>query len=397
MSMQNPTVVLVIASNREDQFRAWVDAWWDDKNRQFPWDRTILVQDGEGIPRFTPDAADGDSGSRRWAGIIHYTWSDIGKGYPGLNLPGWLSRRDSGIKSWGFLKAVTEHGADVVMALDDDCMPSDLGADPSWYRVNPPLDYSELKEHARANFVDQHLHALTRTRRWTTTVPGFVPRGMPYGRPDPLIRENSLGRMSVSLNMGLWSCIPDRDSVHELTNRDPQGYYKTWKPKKADYHNTRVMSPKQYWPLCGMNMAFRRSIAPLMYFPRMGDGTPFRRFDDIWCGVIAQKCLRHLNRAASVGKPIVSHEKASDPMTNLVNESPGIRANEEFWQVIDRLSLNGCDTPTECMVQLGEQLRDFGSKVEDPNLKTYLPQLGKWMIEWVLEFHKAGWDEDAPE
>jgi hypothetical protein len=396
MSVEDPTVVLVIASAREQQFGLWVDAWWDEERRRFPWDKTILVQDGDGPARFRPDDTDGDDVYERWDGIIHYTWGDIGKGYPGRLLPDWLSRNDSGIKAWGFLRAVIDHGADVVITLDDDCLPSELGADPSRYRANPPAGPAALTRHARAAVVAQHLDALSRTRRWTTTVPGFVPRGLPYGRPDPRLPDNSLGRLPVALNMGLWATVPDRDAVHELTNRDSQGGYRAWKPRKDWYRHTRVMSAQQYWPMCGMNLAFRRDIAPLMYFPRMGAGVPFRRFDDIWCGIIAQKCLHHLGLAAAVGKPIVSHSKASDPMNNLVGEAPGIRANEEFWQAIHRLSLNGCGTPIECMVQLAEQLRDFEPKVGDPNLKSYLPQLGKWMIEWVLEFHKAGWEGAYP-
>lgn len=397
MSLSEPIVAMVIASNREAQFRAFVDAWWgghDSDNPGFPWHETILVQDGTDA-RFTPDDADGDDVHARWDGIHHYTWHDIGRGRPGLILPQWLARRDSGIKSWGFVKAVTAHGADVVITLDDDCMPSALAADPSWYRANPPRGHRELLDRAREGFVAQHVAALTRTRRWTTTVPGLVPRGMPYGTPDPLARENSLGLLPVSLNMGTWACIPDRDAVHELTNRDPQGYYKAWRPRKADYRNSRVMSPAQYWPLCGMNLAFTRDVTPLMYFPRTGEGVVFQRFDDIWGGTIAQKCMGHLGLNATVGRPMISHEKASDPMTNLVREGPGIRANEEFWRAIDGLSLDGCATPLACMARLGEQLRDSEPAVSDRDLRAYLPQLGRWMIEWAREFTEAGWGEEA--
>jgi hypothetical protein len=83
MSVEDPTVVLVIASAREQQFGLWVDAWWDEERRRFPWDKTILVQDGDGPARFRPDDTDGDDVYERWDGIIHYTWGDIGKGYPG--------------------------------------------------------------------------------------------------------------------------------------------------------------------------------------------------------------------------------------------------------------------------------------------------------------------------
>jgi hypothetical protein len=388
--MREFKTALVVASNREDQFRDFLAAWHGEGEGGYPWDMTILVQDGLeerwGVDCEVPE---------HWAGLIHDDWGSIGATSDNhFDLPDWLSRSDSGIKAWGFLKAVTEHGADVIITLDDDCMPSTLAADPSWYTKNPPEEYADLKRHSRDVFVNHHLSALTRTRKWTTTIPGFVPRGLPYGTPNPLQRENSLGNLPVVLNMGIWECIPDRDSVHELTNRDSQGYYHVWKPKKDIYRNTRVMSPQQYWPMCGMNLAFRREIAPLMYFPRMGDGTPFRRFDDIWCGVIVQKCLAHLGLSASVGKPMVRHEKASDPMDNLVRESPGIRANEEFWQIVDRLELTAIEhTPLHCMYRMGTWPAQYDQlDIKDPHLREYVPRLGVWVRQWCDAFKKAGWE-----
>jgi hypothetical protein len=379
---------LVIASIREQEFRTWLGAWWGDVG--FPWDVTVLVQDGDG-PKFSHATS-----ALVWDRVVHYTWDDIGRDRPGLILPEWLSRRDSGIKAWGFLKAVTEHQADVVLTLDDDCYPGPLGAD--WRLHRDHVAPAALFEDAREHFVERHLAALFSTRKWTTTIPGFNPRGLPYGMKGGATSatwDNSLGYLPVVLNMGVWETIPDRDAVHELTNYDRDGNYKEWKPRPSVYRETRVLSPQQFWPLCGMNLAFRCEIAPLLYFPRMGAGlpteVPFRRFDDIWCGVIAQKCLAHLDLSAAVGKPIVSHRKASNPLDNLVNEAPGIRANEQFWRVIDDLKLSGAETPLECMIVASEQIGAAEGKVTDPLLKCYLPHLGKWMEAWTREFSKAGW------
>jgi hypothetical protein len=389
--MDDPTVALVIASNREDQFREFLAAWYGD--REFPWDLTILVQDGGDTP-FQPD--DDDDQRHRWHTLVRHDWASIAAASGG-ELPGWLARRDSGIKAWGLLDAVIYRGADVVIALDDDCLPCPLAADPSWHR-RKDTDYSKLVEAARVDFVEQHLAALQRTRRWTTTIPGFVPRGMPYGTEEdghhqPRVPRNSLGRLPVVLNMGVWATIPDRDAVHELTNWTPEGYYKVWKPQKNVYRHSRVMSPRQYWPFCGMNFAFRREIAPLLYFPRMGEGSPFRRFDDIWCGVIAQKCLGHLGLAGTVGGPIINHTKASLPMDNLVRESPGIRANEEFWQVVDAIDMEGCKTPLGCMIRVAACLAaGAGGDVRDELLHDYLPRLGGWIGEWCDQFTRAGWE-----
>jgi Reversibly glycosylated polypeptide len=386
--MEDRKVAVVVASNREDQFLEFLTEWHGKEG--FPWDVTILVQDGGGA-LFRPH---NEAERRCWRDLIHHDWTSISEAAG--SLPDWLARCDSGIKVWGFLDAVFRFKADVVITLDDDCLPCSLAADPSWHRRG--MDNAELIEAARSAFVSQHLYALYNVDRWTTTIPGFVPRGMPYGTADdghrqPRLVHNSRGSLSVSLNMGVWATTPDRDAVHELTNWTTEGYYKPWKPTKSVYRHSRVMSPQQYWPMCGMNLAFRRELAPLMYFPRMGDGTPFRRFDDIWGGVVAQKCMRHLGLACTVGKPIISHVKASVAMNNLVRESPGIKANEEFWKVIDRLELRPQDnTPLRCMDHLGVQLTGGVEEVQDEQLRNYMPKLGLWIRVWCDQFLKAGWE-----
>jgi Reversibly glycosylated polypeptide len=389
--MEDLKVAMVVASNREDQFREFIDAWHGHGG--FPWNVTILVQDGGG-KRFQPEKLP----IGRWQGLVHHDWDSISLASDSKGLPDWLARCDSGIKVWGFLIAVLKHKADVVITLDDDCLPCHLAADACWHRQKD-VDHDQLVEVARTHFVGHHLNALYNTRQWTSTIPGFVPRGMPYGtdgngRRQPRARGNSLGELPVALNMGIWATIPDRDAVHELTNWTPEGYYKPWKPTKAVYRHSRVMSPQQYWPFCGMNVAFRREVAPLLYFPRTGKDVEFQRFDDIWAGVLIQKCLRHLGLACTVGGPIINHMKASLPMDNLVRESPGIRANEEFWRIIDRIELRPSDsTPLRCMDHIGVQLTgDGGGEAQDEQLRHYLRKLGLWIRLWCDQFTKRGWE-----
>ena len=235
--MEDRKVAMVVASNREDQFREFIDAWYGKDG--FPWDVTILVQDGGG-EQFRPHGG----AARRWKDLVRHDWASINESSGG-ELPDWLARCDSGIKVWGFLNAVFKQRADVVITLDDDCLPCALAVDPSWHRSG--ADHDQLIEAARSSFVEQHVAALYHTRRWTSTIPGFVPRGLPYGTDDdghrqPNVPSNSLGNIPVAINMGVWATIPDRDAVHELTNWTPDGHYKIWKPTKAIYRYSRVMS-----------------------------------------------------------------------------------------------------------------------------------------------------------
>jgi hypothetical protein len=77
-----------------------------------------------------------------------------------------------------------------------------------------------------------------------------------------------------------------------------------------------------------------------------------------------------------VGEPFVAHQRASNIMTNLVKEAPGIRANESFWETVDSVSLSSY-TPNECIAELGMEL--------EKNDDVYVSKLGKALQIWSQE------------
>ena len=208
----------------------------------------------------------------------HYAWDDIEKE---LGDYAWIfSRRDAAIKCFGFWKAY-KLGAEYVYSLDDDCMVGD-------------------------NFFEEHIENLNNQPIWIDSVPCLRTRGKPF---------RNMGKLgSVLINMGLWENVADLSAVDQLTNNS--GYFRLPPMEK-----TRIMPSGQYFPFCGMNFCFRKEAIPLMYFPLMGEDQPYRRFDDIWCGIIAKKILDHLGVFISVGRLMVNHENARDPIKNLVKEA----------------------------------------------------------------------------
>lgn len=265
-----------------------------------------------------------------------YCWKDIDQE---LKENGWIiSRHDTAIKSYGFWKAY-QMGADYIFVMDDDCLP--IG----------PVD----------QHIKRHLENLNGVARWTPSVPGQRTRGLPY--------KNQGNLQNVVLSVGLWEGVPDFDSVYTL-GANPSGI-------ELPQHD-RIIPQGQYFPMCGMNLCFKREITPLMYFPLMGDGQPYRRFDDIWCGIITKKVCDHLGYHITVGRPFVFHKKASNVFTNLAKEAPGIGANETFWETIDRISLTGSN-PVECMLEIGLALRS--------NDDRYLSKLGEAISTWTALFH----------
>jgi hypothetical protein len=344
MAMTPPKVAVVIASNRAACLQEFLAAW-----TPAPWDETIVVEDG---PERSFQLADP-------ASVHHVSWQEIAAD-PSVADPLLFSRRDSAIKVYGIWTALRLN-VDVVVLLDDDCFP-----------VSSP-----------AIFVAAHLAALSPRQRWMP-IDDFPSRGLPYF---------DLGMMDGAVaNMGLWQGVADHDAPQSLALQRAGGLHELHSPGTGN----RLIHPQHYWPFCGMNVAFRREIAPLMYMPKMGEGSPFRRFDDIWCGVILQRCCRHLGLQLAAGEPHIRHVRRSDPLVNLVKEAPGIHANEHFWKVIEATPLDAtAQTPLECTEAVGRHLadpsRNQDAVARDPTLASYLVDEGNRILAWCAMFRAEGW------
>ena len=312
---------------------AFLDAW-----QPWPWDRVIIVEDGPSLETVVDDPR-----------VTHVCWQDIDRT---LASPSIISRRDSAIRAYGFWLAWTM-GATTIFTLDDDCYPVDL-------------------EHAAG-----HLRNLRETPRWCSTVRHMRVRGLPY--------ENGGAMTNVAVSLGLWVGHPDVDAVQSLAH--PGRSLDTIMDRGLA---SWVMPADQYFPMCGMNLAFRRDVACLMYFPPMGQGSPFSRFDDIWAGLVVQRICRHLRLAIVCGHPVVEHRRASNPFTNLVKEAPGIRTNEGVWEVIDAVALSGT-TPLACMRELGAALEAHASGDD------YVVRWGRAVLDWCALFENDPQPPARPE
>jgi hypothetical protein len=271
-----------------------------------------------------------------------FSWKEIEAELPE---PWIISRRDSGIRAFGFWKA-WQLGAECIFTLDDDCHP------------------------AGEDVVAGHLRNLHETPSWESSVPGLRVRGLPY--------RNFGGPLPVDVSVGLWVGSPDLDAVQTLANDVPEAAGNLISGVRS-----RVMPSEQYFPMSGMNLAVRREAACLMYFPPMGADSPYGRFDDIWCGLVVQRICRHLRRSIVCGRPLVDHRRASDPFANLVKEAPGIDANERMWERIDAVELRG-ETPAACMRDLGVGL------LASANGDGYVERWGRAIHAWCDLFADAG-------
>jgi hypothetical protein len=308
--VREKTLAVVIATIREDSINRWLEAW-----QPFLADVPVyVIEDG------TPSGAKMRLNIQNYSKISRWSWHGIEKK---LGDKSWIiPRYSSAIKSFGFLRAYLD-GHDYIWTLDDDCFPE----------PNSPLGH----QYPYTDVIKHFLETDQASNAWYNTIEheGLYPRGYPYG-----IRQD---KQPVMIWHGLWSGVPDLDGVTAL-----------------EHHKLRLnpatgidrIPTGQMFPMCGMNLAFKREIAPAMYFGLQGkafnsgngEGSvhqcskpsplPFDRFDDIWAGLFAKRICDHLGYAVVSGAPSIVHTKESDPTQRVLKEAPGIAAHEIMWPKI---------------------------------------------------------------
>lgn len=325
---------LVVPTIREKNIREFLKAW-DLIGEN--WDHIIVVEDN-------PEKTFNVEHVVSFQKLHHYSWREIDAE---LGDKSWIiSRRDSSIRSFGFLMAC-RFGADYIFTLDDDCLP-----------ISPLTADNALTE--------AHIKNLTETPKWIESVPGQRTRGLPY--------KNKGVAKNVVMSVGMWEGVPDFDAIQTLSGEN----------QNIALPETSVMPMGQYMPICGMNLAFKREIAVACYFPLQGEGYPYRRFDDIWMGVMCKKICDQLGLMVTRGRPYIHHSRASDPFVNLVKEAPGVHFHEEFWELIDSVSLYG-KKPRDCMDSIAWHLCNGRGWSTD-----YTKKLGEAIYEWSSLFQFIG-------
>ena len=204
-------------------------------------------------------------------------------------------------KNKGVAAAVAK-GAEVVVILDGDCYPDDRGA-------------QSLLE-----LVGGHLRAMRPQSvclyRTVTSPPS---RGTPYFESTVL--------MEVAASMGFWTDVGDYCAVRQLAH------------KAAPMSFIREPIHGQYFPLCGMNLAFR----PAVWHPWC-EFIDVARFDDIWMGWLWQRHAYQHRYCFNLAGPLVRHSRQSNVWKNLKAEALYLEENETLWRDIAMSSADDYDT-----------------------------------------------------
>lgn len=197
---------------------------------------------------------------------------------------------NGGIRNLGFAyvaKYMPE--VEVILTLDDDTTP-----------IGDPIQ--------------DHLDILAKRVpvSWFSTASEYM-RGFPY-----IVRNEA----EVVLSHGVWENVADWDAPTQLVMG---GHREVSFPRSPIPKGT-------YFPMCIMNVAFKRKMLPYMYqappVPEMQIG----RTDDIFCGVLAKREIDERGWAAVTGYARVWHERESNVYKNLQAEAKEIELMETFWQ-----------------------------------------------------------------
>lgn len=200
---------------------------------------------------------------------------------------GCISNFNGGVRNLGFAYiAKYLPDIDVIMTLDDDTRP--LG-DP----------------------IQDHLDALDKRVpiSWVSTASEYM-RGFPYG-----VREEA----EVVLSHGVWENVADWDAPTQLVLG-----------AKREVTFPKMPIPRgALFPMCGMNIAFKRKMLPFMYQAPFWLEQGIGRVDDILCGIYAKKVIDEEGWAAVTGYARVWHERASNVYKNLKLEAASIELFEQ--------------------------------------------------------------------
>lgn len=359
------SVALVIPTIRENSFKDFVDRW--TKVGLFSNIEEFIVMEDNPTRTFDFNVADP-------CHATHYSWEQIAEE---LGPDEWIiPRRSDTVRSFGYLKA-WQTKCDLILTLDDDCYPP-----------SAPVDGVEYNG---VGFLKLHNDALSTRSRWFNTLTSVKPRGIPF--------YNTGKNQNVIVNHGLWTNVLDYDAPYQLAN-----------PVKEQFvFDNRVIPAGFYFPMCGMNVMWRRDATVLMYHLLMGQRMtmmtsvpetqsngllrlPFDRFGDIWCGILMKKVADLTGHLVTTGMPYIRHERASNPFTNLRKEANGIEVNEDLWEHIDRFNPHEDELFSFEYIygELGKHVARFtDSYPKYKEHEQYFTLLGRAMQVWATLFKEG--------
>lgn len=272
--MSKPKIAVVVPTVRPESFETFLYGW----NQLFHRHEVLLIEVRDGDdPKLHTHQYHVDKPvefSREAATIL----SVMGTEFVDL-----IFNKNDGVRNLGFAYVAKYTDCDIVITLDDDVLPV-------------------------GDTIQDHIDALNKSypTSWINTTNSTYMRGFPYWIRDE--RE-------CVISHGVWTGTADFDASTQLVlGVHDVEFYKGPIPKDI------------LFPMCIMNVAFKREFLPYMYQAPMAGN--INRFADIWGGVFATKEAHFQKKAIVTGYATIHHTRASDPFVNLIKEAVGIGMHE---------------------------------------------------------------------
>ena len=133
--------------------------------------------------------------------------------------------------------------------------------------------------------------------------------------------------LDVAASIGFWTEVGDYCAVRQLAhNAQPMSF-------------VRQSIYGQYFPLCGMNLAFEpKKWMPWCQFIDVA------RYDDIWMGWLWQREAYRRGYCFNLSGPLIRHSRQSNVWKNLKAEAEYLEENETLWREIAEDSSDEYDT-----------------------------------------------------
>lgn len=195
-------------------------------------------------------------------------------------------------KNKGMAHALAD-GAELIVILDDDCFPHN------------EIDSPEL-------LIEAHIESLKPQR-----VKRFKEVTFPVSRGTPYMADNHYMQMPVACSMGFWHEVGDYCAARQLAYQGVDMEFK---------HDPIY---EQYFPLCGMNIAFY----PEEWNPWCQQ-IEVPRYDDIWMGWLWQREAYRRGYCFSLNGPTIRHSRQSNVWKNLKIEAKYAEQNDTLWREI---------------------------------------------------------------
>lgn len=273
-------------------------------------------------------------------------------------------------RNLGYLMAV-EHGAEIVISIDDDnyAMDDDF--------LGGHSIVGEVVEMKTAHSSNNWFNICTALK--TDPPRTLYPRGFPYSKrwADDATFTTSSGR--IMMNAGLWLKDPDVDAATRL-----------YEPLEVIGANRErfMLGPGVYSPINSQNTAFHRDALPCYYFITMDavlNGSKIDRYGDIWSGFFAVKVIQSMKHCVSCGLPLANHVRNKhDLLNDLQIELGGMILTESLIPIIESAVLKA-NSYDKAYLELAKAIEEMVSANEKftADVKNYFYKITSAMKVWV--------------